>query len=108
MGSYRKRPFLPCESPKTDFSGSLNRTVYASPPLGGSGSVLARSIAPQLRWGTLIPTPKLRHILFALQMLRICLFGLAKRRKQPDVIRHLDKGIENVVDKIKNVLYKSE
>ncbi|MDR1460880.1 MAG: hypothetical protein LBI78_04485 [Campylobacteraceae bacterium] len=32
-----------------------NRTVYASPPDDGSGSVLARSIA------SLIPTPKLRH-----------------------------------------------
>jgi hypothetical protein len=37
-----------------------NRTVYASPPVGGSGSVLARSIA------SLIPTPKLRHNLPAL------------------------------------------
>jgi hypothetical protein len=39
---------------------SHNRTVYASPPVGGSAYVLARSIAP------LIPTPKLRHILPAL------------------------------------------
>jgi hypothetical protein len=37
-----------------------NRTVYASPPVGGSGYVLARSIA------SLIPTPKLRHILPAM------------------------------------------
>jgi hypothetical protein len=37
-----------------------NRTVYASPPDGGSGSALARSIA------SLIPTPKLRHIFPAL------------------------------------------
>jgi hypothetical protein len=42
------------------FVDSYNRTVYASPPVGGSGSVLARSIA------SLIPTPKLRHILPAL------------------------------------------
>jgi hypothetical protein len=39
---------------------SHNRTVYASPPVGGSGYVLARSIA------SLIPTPKLRHIFAAL------------------------------------------
>jgi hypothetical protein len=38
---------------------------------------LARSIA------SLIPTPKLRHILPALVLLRKPLYGLAKRRKQP-------------------------
>jgi hypothetical protein len=32
----------------------------------------------------LIPTPKLRHILPALVLLRKPLFGLAKRRKQPE------------------------
>jgi hypothetical protein len=55
-----------------------NRSVYASPLVGGSGSVLARSIAP------LIPTPKLRHILPAQVLLRKPLSGLAKRRKQPE------------------------
>jgi hypothetical protein len=37
-----------------------NRSVYASPPVGGSGYGLARSIA------SLIPTQNLRHILSAL------------------------------------------
>jgi hypothetical protein len=37
-----------------------NRTVYASPPVGGSGFRSARSIA------TLIPTPHSTHILSAL------------------------------------------
>jgi hypothetical protein len=55
-----------------------NRSVYASPPVGGSGYVLARSIA------SLIPTPKLRHILPAPVLLRKPLYGLAKRRKQPE------------------------
>jgi hypothetical protein len=44
------------------FFNSLNRTVYASPPVGGSASATARSFA------SLIPTPLLRHILSALQM----------------------------------------
>jgi hypothetical protein len=44
----------------------------------GSAYGFARSFA------TLIPTQKLRHILPALKMLRIFLFGLAKRRKQPE------------------------
>jgi hypothetical protein len=61
-----------------DFSDSLNRTVYASGAKAPSGSVLARSIA------SLIPTPKLRHILPALVLLRKPLSGLAKRRKQPE------------------------
>jgi hypothetical protein len=37
-----------------------NRSVYASPPVGGSGYGFARSIA------SLIPTQNLRHILAAL------------------------------------------
>jgi hypothetical protein len=57
---------------------SHNRTVYASPPVGGSGSILARSIA------SLIPTPKLRHILPALVLLRKPLDGLPKRHIQPE------------------------
>jgi hypothetical protein len=55
-----------------------NRTVYASPPVGGSASATARSIA------SLIPTPLLRHSLSALEMLRISLFGPPNRRKQPE------------------------
>jgi hypothetical protein len=39
---------------------AYNRTVYASPPVGGSGCGFARSIA------SLIPTQNLRHILPAL------------------------------------------
>jgi hypothetical protein len=46
--------------------------------LGGSGYGFVRSIA------TLIPTQNLHHILSALQMLRICLSGPPKRRKQPE------------------------
>jgi hypothetical protein len=56
---------------------SPNRSVYASPPVGGSASTMARSIA------SLIPTPLLRHSLSALEMLRISLFGPPKRRQQP-------------------------
>jgi hypothetical protein len=55
-----------------------NRTVYASPPVGGSGYGFARSIA------LLIPTQNLRHILPVLVLLRKPLYGLAKRRKQPE------------------------
>jgi hypothetical protein len=55
-----------------------NRSVYTSPPVGGSASAMARSIA------SLIPTPLLRHSLPALKMLRIFLFGLSSRRKQPE------------------------
>jgi hypothetical protein len=55
-----------------------NRTVSASPPVGGSVFRSARSFA------SLIPTPLSTHILPALQMLRICLSGLPKRRKQPE------------------------
>jgi hypothetical protein len=57
---------------------SSNRTVYASPPVGGSGYGFARSIA------SLIPTQNLRHSLAALKMLRIFLFGPPNRRKQPE------------------------
>jgi hypothetical protein len=67
-----------------------NRTVYASPPVGGSGYVLARSIA------SLIPTPKLRHIFAALVLLRKPLFGLQKHRKQPERYAQL---VLNLVDK---------
>jgi hypothetical protein len=55
-----------------------NRPVYASPPLAARPPQrLGHSASP-------IPTPLLRHILSALQMLRICLFGRPKRRKQPE------------------------
>jgi hypothetical protein len=40
---------------------AYNRTVYASPPVGGSGYGFARSIA------SLIPTQNLRHSLSALR-----------------------------------------
>jgi hypothetical protein len=55
-----------------------NRSVYASPPVGGSGYGLPRSIA------TLIPTANLRHILSALVLLRKPLFGPPKRHIQPE------------------------
>jgi hypothetical protein len=60
------------------FFDNLNRTVFASPPVGGSGYGFARSIA------SLIPTQNLRHIFAALVLLRKPLFGLQKRRKQPE------------------------
>jgi hypothetical protein len=53
-----------------------NRTVYASPPVGGSAYGFARSFA------LLIPTQNLRHILSALQMLRICLSGRQTKRRR--------------------------
>jgi hypothetical protein len=65
---------------------SHNRPVYASPPVGGSASATARSIA------SLIPTPLLRHILSALQTLRVCLSGRPKRRKQPE--RYVTLGLK--------------
>jgi hypothetical protein len=57
---------------------SHNRSVYASPPVGGSGYGFARSFA------SLIPTQNLRHSLSALQTQRVCLFGPPNRRKQPE------------------------
>jgi hypothetical protein len=48
-----------------------NRTVYASPPNGGSGYE-----KPQSAYG--LCAVFLRHILTALEMLRISLFGRAK------------------------------
>jgi hypothetical protein len=67
-------------------------------PLGGSGSVLARSIA------SLIPTPKLRHILPALVLLRKPLSGLAKRRKQPE--RYVPFPLNFFAEFFKNLLTK--
>jgi hypothetical protein len=43
-------------------------------------------------FGLNIPTPLLRHILAALQMLRICLFGRPKRRKQLE--RYVQYGLK--------------
>jgi hypothetical protein len=44
----------------------------------------------------LIPTPKLRHILPALVLLRKPLFGLAKRRQQPErYAKYHQKFFEN-------------
>jgi hypothetical protein len=68
------------------FQTSHNRTVYASPPVGGSASATARSIA------SLIPTSLLRHSLSALEMLRISLFGPPNRRKQPE--RYVQLGLK--------------
>jgi hypothetical protein len=56
---------------------AYNRTVYASPPVGGSGYE-----KPQSAYG--LCAVFLCHILSALQMLRICLSGRPKRRKQPE------------------------
>jgi hypothetical protein len=71
---------------------AYNRSVYASPPVGGSGYGFARSIA------SLIPTQNLRHVLPALVLLRKPLSGLAKRRKQPE--RYV-QWVLKLVDKIK-------
>jgi hypothetical protein len=59
---------------------AYNRTVYASPPIGGSGSVLARSIA------SLIPTPKRRK-----QPERYAKWGAKLVGK---ILGHIDKIIE--------------
>jgi hypothetical protein len=80
-----------------------NRTVYASPPAGGSGYGFARSIA------SLIPTKNLRHILSALQMLRKPLFGPTKRRKQPEryapfALKLVENNQVKCIDKIKIIL----
>jgi hypothetical protein len=56
---------------------SHNRTVYASPPVGGSGYKKPQS-------GCALCAVFLRHILSALEMLRISLFGPPKRRKRPE------------------------
>jgi hypothetical protein len=53
-----------------------NRSVYASPPVGGSASGFARSATP--------PTAHSTHSLSALEMLRISLFGPPNRRQQPE------------------------
>jgi hypothetical protein len=72
---------------------SHNRTVCASPPVGGSASI---RLAQSLRF---IPTPLLRHSLSALEMLRISLFALPNRRKQPEryvQYRHLPMFLKNI------------
>jgi hypothetical protein len=56
---------------------AYNRSVYASPPVGGSGF---RSLLVVPLRST--PTAHSTHILPALVLLRKPLFGLAKRRKQ--------------------------
>jgi hypothetical protein len=55
---------------------SHNRSVYASPPYGGSGFRFARSAAP--------PTPNSTHIFASPGNLRFPFSGLQKRRKQPE------------------------
>jgi hypothetical protein len=55
-----------------------NRTVYASPPVGGLGFRSPRSVA------TLLPTAHSTHSLSALEMLRISLSGPPNRRIQPE------------------------
>jgi hypothetical protein len=56
---------------------SYNRTVYASPPAGGSGFRVARSFA------ALIPAPHSTHIFASPGNLRFPLSGLQKRHIQP-------------------------
>jgi hypothetical protein len=52
-----------------------SRIVYAAPAVAGLASV---------RLGRYAPTPHSTHILPALKMLCIFLFGLSKRRMQPE------------------------
>jgi hypothetical protein len=56
---------------------AYNRSVYASPPDGGSGYGFARSFA------SLIPTQNLRHIL-ARRNATHCFMGGPKRHIQPE------------------------
>jgi hypothetical protein len=63
-------PYMVSVCPMTDFSDSLNRSVYAPPPLAAPGFCSPRSAAP--------PTAHSTHILPALVLLRKPLFGLAK------------------------------
>jgi hypothetical protein len=55
-----------------------NRTVYASPPVGGSGYVRLGHFASLHSHGSL------RHILSALRLLRKRLSGPPKRHIQPE------------------------
>ena len=55
---------------------SHNRTVYASPPVGGSGFRFARSATP--------PTLNSTHIFASPGNLRFPLSGLQKRHIQPE------------------------
>jgi hypothetical protein len=69
----------------TDFSDSLNRSVYASPPVGGSGSK-----KPQSAYG--LCAVFLRHIFAVAGMLRIPLSQLQKRHIQPE--RYVQWGLK--------------
>jgi hypothetical protein len=60
---------------------SHNRSVYASPPVGGSGSK-----KPQSAYG--LCAVFLRHILSALRLLRKRLSGPPKRHIQPERSGH--------------------
>jgi hypothetical protein len=71
--------------------------INASPPVGGSGYE-----KPQSAFG--LCAVFLRHILSALQMLRICLFGRPKRRKQPE--RYAKWALKLVGIFYKNILTK--
>jgi hypothetical protein len=80
------------------FQTAHNRSVYASPPVGGSGSVRLGHFASLHSHGSL------RHILPALVLLRKPLFGLAKRHIQPKryatfALKLVGNLGKNIVDK---------
>jgi hypothetical protein len=77
-------------------SGALRITgLFTLRRSSGSAYGFARSFA------LLIPTQNLRHILAALKMLRIFLFGRSKRRKQPERYTTLpQKLVENILKNI--------
>jgi hypothetical protein len=69
-------------------------TVYASSPYGGSGYTNRQS---GVRWVLeRFERGLFRHILQALQTLRVCLFGLAKRRIPFRVMCHMNKKYSKI------------
>jgi hypothetical protein len=82
------------------------------PPLRITGLFTLRRLTAargSVRLGHFVPTPHSTHILSALQMLRICLFGRPKRRKQPGRYATYPQNFrlykkvytKNTIDKIK-------
>jgi hypothetical protein len=63
---------------------ATNRTVYASPPVGGSASATARSFRCAQTFGLNIPALLLRHSLPALERFVFLISGLQKLRIQPE------------------------
>jgi hypothetical protein len=72
---------------------SPNRTVYASPPVGGSRFRFARSATP--------PTLHSTHIFASPGNLRVPLSGLQKRHIQPE---RYATCLPNVIDIVKETM----